>query len=615
MAEEAVCKRRKQVDLSSMDAANIIKECLSEDFADARNTWEGQHPETEVVIPVQAVDGSGCAVCVECSDFVFPRCPVWVEIAGFPRTWKHFLPLLAAQLGKVTWSPNLDTNSNRFCVLWDTDKPTPSGITVDFGDPLTPDDNLPTQKKVLTRQYTKTVVTPNYRAPEELIMRCMRNVGYTKPLFCVREEPETPSVGECYAEDGPSPLATQLNVIFDVIGTPCWKDIESVPGANWHLIDQEYTDDTLLFLHYSPDILDTIRYALEVFCVTTGACVNWDKSYGILAGSDDVPTWGPGDFTWLRPGETCRYLGFQKKFQIKWEGPFTVVNKFDNGTYQLADLDGAEHKYRVNGYRLKKYLARLMTVVTEEMLLMEKENDKVIENVNESQKVPPLLLHSCRSTLVQGRLVYFCRWTWSSSEGRLGLVQQFKNMKRPLDTRQLLTEEPVPAINTGALWKVKDPSLVLAHLEVQFEAAERNIDGGRRVLLNLLLDEIEQHRQQDLIKQSFLGSFAAIKCQFLGYWPASSEDREIVKQVNKRPLPKPSMLNFGGKIRRNTEATHQEATPMIVETKIQNTKRGTVVEPDNFPIVNTDGIVTNDLLHLGLITQVDSLIKRPSIYK
>ena len=32
---------------------------------------------------------------------------------------------------------------------------------------------------------------------------------------------------------------------------------------------------------------------------------------------------------------------FQKKFQIKWEGPFQVMEKFDNGTYQLADLDGA----------------------------------------------------------------------------------------------------------------------------------------------------------------------------------------------------------------------------------------------------------------------------------
>ncbi|MCO5591001.1 hypothetical protein L7F22_044977 [Adiantum nelumboides] len=70
---------------------------------------------------------------------------------------------------------------------------------------------------------------------------------------------------------------------------------------------------------------------------------------------------------------------FQKKFQIKWEGPFTVVNKFDNGTYQLADLGGAEHKYRVNGYRLKKYFAPLMTMVTEDMLLMEEESVKVIE--------------------------------------------------------------------------------------------------------------------------------------------------------------------------------------------------------------------------------------------
>ncbi|MCO5578584.1 hypothetical protein L7F22_032428 [Adiantum nelumboides] len=49
----------------------------------------------------------------------------------------------------------------------------------------------------------------------------------------------------------------------------------------------------------------------------------------------------------------------------------------------LVDLGGAEHKYRVNGYRLKKYLARLMTMVTEEMLFIEEENAKIIENVNE----------------------------------------------------------------------------------------------------------------------------------------------------------------------------------------------------------------------------------------
>ena len=29
---------------------------------------------------------------------------------------------------------------------------------------------------------------------------------------------------------------------------------------------------------------------------------------------------------------------FQKKFQIKWEGPFKVVEAYANETYQLADL-------------------------------------------------------------------------------------------------------------------------------------------------------------------------------------------------------------------------------------------------------------------------------------
>ncbi|MCO5578415.1 hypothetical protein L7F22_032257 [Adiantum nelumboides] len=54
---------------------------------------------------------------------------------------------------------------------------------------------------------------------------------------------------------------------------------------------------------------------------------------------------------------------FQKTFQIKWQGPFLVLDRFTNGTYQLADLNGTLHKARVNGYRLKKYYARLMVVI------------------------------------------------------------------------------------------------------------------------------------------------------------------------------------------------------------------------------------------------------------
>ncbi|KAG6544862.1 hypothetical protein Mapa_013552 [Marchantia paleacea] len=113
-------------------------------------------------------------------------------------------------------------------------------------------------KPVLIRQYTKTVVTPSYRAPEvimsqgqytsaidiwalgcifwELLVRQVspqRTGPPARPLFGVRGEPNTPLGGELYAEDGSSKLSEQLDVIFDVIGTPCWKDIESVPSESW----------------------------------------------------------------------------------------------------------------------------------------------------------------------------------------------------------------------------------------------------------------------------------------------------------------------------------------------------------------------------------------------
>ena len=57
---------------------------------------------------------------------------------------------------------------------------------------------------------------------------------------------------------------------------------------------------------------------------------------------------------------------FQKKFQIKWEGPFLVLEGFPNGTYQLADMDGTPHVSRVNGLRLKIYHARLMMIVKDQ---------------------------------------------------------------------------------------------------------------------------------------------------------------------------------------------------------------------------------------------------------
>ena len=53
---------------------------------------------------------------------------------------------------------------------------------------------------------------------------------------------------------------------------------------------------------------------------------------------------------------------------MKWEGPFQVSECFENGTYQLTHLDGTLHASRVNGFRLKKYVVRLLTVIKDDAL-------------------------------------------------------------------------------------------------------------------------------------------------------------------------------------------------------------------------------------------------------
>ena len=46
------------------------------------------------------------------------------------------------------------------------------------------------------------------------------------------------------------------------------------------------------------------------------------------------------------------------KFLHKWEGPFLILKKYDNGSYLLQDLSGKVHRTRVNGWRLKPYIQR-----------------------------------------------------------------------------------------------------------------------------------------------------------------------------------------------------------------------------------------------------------------
>ncbi|KAI5077041.1 hypothetical protein GOP47_0009106 [Adiantum capillus-veneris] len=51
---------------------------------------------------------------------------------------------------------------------------------------------------------------------------------------------------------------------------------------------------------------------------------------------------------------------FDTKFETRWQGLYIVKKAFNSSYYQLMDLNGKEHSRKVNGYRLKHYLSRLL---------------------------------------------------------------------------------------------------------------------------------------------------------------------------------------------------------------------------------------------------------------
>ncbi|MCO5572656.1 hypothetical protein L7F22_026414 [Adiantum nelumboides] len=63
---------------------------------------------------------------------------------------------------------------------------------------------------------------------------------------------------------------------------------------------------------------------------------------------------------------------FGAKFEHRWEGPFIVKKDFTGGYYQLMDLNGKEHPKKVNGYRLKPYLSRILPAVFETKKVIKK---------------------------------------------------------------------------------------------------------------------------------------------------------------------------------------------------------------------------------------------------
>ncbi|MCO5567075.1 hypothetical protein L7F22_020760 [Adiantum nelumboides] len=73
---------------------------------------------------------------------------------------------------------------------------------------------------------------------------------------------------------------------------------------------------------------------------------------------------------------------FDAKFERRWEGPFIVKKAFTGGYYQLMDLNGKEHPRKVNGYRLKPYLSRILPAVFETKQVSKK-TKKVYGEFNE----------------------------------------------------------------------------------------------------------------------------------------------------------------------------------------------------------------------------------------
>ena len=52
-----------------------------------------------------------------------------------------------------------------------------------------------------------------------------------------------------------------------------------------------------------------------------------------------------------------RFYKFPGKLQIRWLGPFKVLEGFNNGSLMVQDMDTTIAPFRVNGLRVKHYFS------------------------------------------------------------------------------------------------------------------------------------------------------------------------------------------------------------------------------------------------------------------
>jgi hypothetical protein len=98
------------------------------------------------------------------------------------------------------------------------------------------------------------------------------------------------------------------------------KGVEGIllPGKGNFVIDQEFADDTNLYLADNLTNLNNLKAALNLFTLASGAKINWHKSRAIWVSLDPLAfEWGREEnLIWLQPRELTRYLGHMIGFQV-----------------------------------------------------------------------------------------------------------------------------------------------------------------------------------------------------------------------------------------------------------------------------------------------------------
>lgn len=89
-------------------------------------------------------------------------------------------------------------------------------------------------------------------------------------------------------------------------------------------MDQTFADDTTLYLQGTRSNMERTQKVLDIFCKTSGAKINWNKSSAIWASERDRDwEWGREvGLQWIPKGQGVRCMGIQVGFHLPPEANF-----------------------------------------------------------------------------------------------------------------------------------------------------------------------------------------------------------------------------------------------------------------------------------------------------